>query len=119
MLVVLLRETNVRNYFLAVLLMSLSSPVLAGFETGNKLMEYLNESEKRIGSYPAGVYTGYVLGVHDALDGIQICSPDGTTVNQIKVIVGKYLRAHPESWNQSAAALVIRALRQAYPCEKK
>ena len=42
----------------------------------------------------------------------------GITINQISAIVSKYLKNHPERWNESAAVLVIDALVEAFPLKK-
>ncbi len=40
---------------------------------------------------------------------------NNVSVNQMCAIVTKYLKIHPEKWNQCASELVIEALKEAFP----
>jgi hypothetical protein len=71
------------------------------------------------GFYEAPHFMGYVDGVVDTATGRILCFPSSVTGAQIYSIVSKYLRDHPEEWNQQADELVIRALRATFPCAKK
>ena len=99
----------------------------AGFWDGNKLMEKYTEFEKAKSSTDGkfvnwladGHFVGYVVGVSDALES-EICwPPDKVTINAVCTLVGNYLKAHPESWGKSGDAIILKALKEAYPCPKK
>ncbi len=67
----------------------------------------------------APLFMGYVDGVTDTANGRSLCFPSSATGAQIYSIVSKYLRDHPEQWNQRADELVIRSLRATFSCAKK
>ncbi len=64
-------------------------------------------------------FMGYVDGVADAAEGRSICFPKDVVKGQVVSMVSKYLREHPEEWNNSGEELVVRALRPTFPCAKK
>ncbi|SRR5713226_8359178 len=78
---------------------------------------------------PASVDSGYCIGyITGVVDGIHteerlssssriICEPN-IRAGQIKMIVRRFLEAHPEYLHRSAADLVAVALREAFPCGK-
>ncbi len=101
----------------------------AGFYDGNKLMVDYKEFEKAesptgykdksISWMQDGIFIGYVLGVFDSNDS-KICTPDGNiSIKAVCTIAGNYLKVHPESWGQPANKIVLRSLKEAYPCPKK
>ena len=65
-----------------------------------------------------GSLIGFVVGVHDAVDGILVCTPNQVKVGQIVGMVKKYVRENPDKWNRAASSLVISALSSAFPCKK-
>ena len=66
--------------------------------------------------YLGGLYEGYVLGVRDGMQVfVSYNFPRGITNGQFVAVVSKYLKAHPERWNEDAALLVINALQEAFP----
>jgi len=64
---------------------------------------------------------GYIVGVLDLLSSspdLQRCLPDqGVTKGQVKDVVMKYLRDHPQYRHETAARLVAGAIAEAWPCE--
>ena len=64
-----------------------------------------------------GLYEGFVLGVVSGLRFRQspFSIPESVTNGEIFKAVGKYLDRHPKELVSSAAVLVIRALREAWP----
>jgi hypothetical protein len=94
------------------------------FYTGNYLVEIMREYDKLIVSDPrtslsdASTYMGYIAGVSDAVSGLLWENLSGVTVDQICSIVAKYLKNHPERWNEPAATLVVDALKEAFPRKK-
>lgn len=111
---------------------SLASGVAnAKFFSGQELKDLTREIDKADRGAPIGddttmvarvsaigSYMGFVAGVSDALDGLAFCIPAGVTLGQAGAVVNKYLKEHPEEWNESGTTLVARALRQAFPCKK-
>ncbi len=90
------------------------------FNSGNKFVEYMREYEKEErgenGAWSkAGIYIGYVAGVHDQ-NFRAFCKSKNVSLGQVTAIVAKYLREHPEKWDRPAFALVTAALRGAFPC---
>ena len=59
--------------------------------------------------------TGYVTGVADASN--DLCMASNVNGGQTVAVVGVYLEAHPEEWNQGGAVIVRRALLKAFPCK--
>jgi len=101
-----------------ITLAALCSPVHAAFKNGNKIFDYGKETAYATPTYGAGFFMGYVMGVHDAYEGITFCAPNNVTGEQIGDIVMKYLYNNPAERNDVASTLVSRALTQAYPCKK-
>ena len=92
----------------------------AFFETGTSLMQGWREHQKVMQSQAtqkdylaASRFIGYVTGVVDA-QADNLRTPVGATKDQICAIVGKYLEAHPEEWDQVGSDLVVKALRSAF-----
>jgi len=95
----------------------------AFFQTGNDLVMDMREYEKSDNDrseswYQTGRYAGFVVGVHDALQGILFQAPPNVRVKQIFAIVANYLKNHPERWNESGLVLVADALKEAFPLKK-
>ena len=103
-------------------MIALTSPrVLAGFYSGNTLVELMRESDKAKTSNRTAVnwvkvreYGAYILGVYDATE-LEYNTPEGVTIGQIIAIVSKYLKNNPEKWTQPADILVKTALKEAFP----
>ncbi|WP_420920896.1 Rap1a/Tai family immunity protein [Aeromonas veronii] len=89
----------------------------ATFTSGNDLKSYMDENEKG-GTFLGGVYSGYVIGVHDAFDSVLFCTPENVTAGQVTAVISKYMKANPELWNQPADAIIVEALKKAFPCKK-
>ena len=47
------------------------------------------------------------------------CRPENVELAQLVRIVLKYIRENPENANQETALLIMKALREAYPCSGK
>jgi hypothetical protein len=76
--------------------------------------------------YVGGVVRGAELG--SAVTRVQakqttlpklFCRPDDVENVQLVRIVLKYIRENPENANQETALLIMKALREAYPCSGK
>jgi hypothetical protein len=103
-----------------------SAESVLAFYSGSKLVEQMRGWERvdRGKSLEADDnlrfmnYLGYVTGVADALSASSlICVGSQSTPGQLTAAVANYLNANPESWDDSAVALVARALLGAFPCE--
>jgi hypothetical protein len=84
---------------------------------GNELMKWAVEHEKdqittTDSAYQAGRFLGYVTGVWEMSS---VFSPPNVTNGQLCAVVIKYLRAHPEKWNEPGSSIVIDAIREAWP----
>ncbi len=97
--------------------------------TGQWLHDCWIEYQKSIVNDPGtnwrheGQYDGFVLGVWQLLIaadrgslGVEI--PASATWGQVNAVVGKYLDAHPEEWNDPAIRLVLEAFVAAWPYKK-
>jgi hypothetical protein len=89
----------------------------ANFETGNDLYAACNSG---IGTIPRLECTIYIDGVTDGAQVTTakklICPAPGVTRGQVIDIVEDALRDHPETRQQMAALLVVKALATAFPC---
>ncbi len=88
------------------------------FLLGNDLVEMMREYDRvmkkvsNTNSTAASAYHAYVMGVCDAQGGKPEYQLDADS-HQTCAIVGVYLKAHPEKWHQSAAQIVLEALKNA------
>jgi len=67
----------------------------------------------------SSLFTGYVEGVVDSYNPILFCISDGVKVNQLARIVGEFIKANPSEWDHNGSNLVIKVLKERYPCPKK
>jgi len=114
-----------KRVLMFVVLALCGTPTFAEFWAGNDLVNLMRDYEKaasgdKITDYShATEFRGFVLGVHDSHEGRgEFCSPPKGTVGQIGAVVVKYLNAHPEQWSEPAHTLVLRALKEAFPCPR-
>jgi hypothetical protein len=106
--------------YAAALFLLATQPASAGFMDAKELSdlyELQGTPDNRSPVYPK-LY-GYVIGVHDLGESILWCAPDGTRVAQVLKVVQNHISAHPESWNNSAAEEISKALKAAWPCPAK
>ena len=102
-----------------ILLISFS---FADFVDGNKLYQtgleyYKNEIGQRGSWLETGFYYGYVAGIFGAYNTFFFCSPNNIELGQVVDIVFKYLQNHPEKRNLPANILVVKALKEVWPCK--
>ncbi len=106
---------------LAIMVLFIPLDSTAQFYNGNKLVEFMREHDRfdrgdqNASLLSAARFSGYVIGVYDATEGIVFATQSNVTVGQINAVVGKYLKENPEKWNQPAHLLVIEALQKAFP----
>jgi hypothetical protein len=91
--------------------------------SGNELVEAMRGSD-RVNANASGIdYTDYVLSgefrayIHGVCDATRYTYniPDSVTLGQLVAVVSKYLKNHPEEWNDPAVVLVIKALKETFP----
>lgn len=87
----------------------------AGFDTGNELFSKMNDESQARRMYALG----FVLGVHDMLEGDLVCAGDNVTAGQLRDIVKKFLTENPSMRNRPAVILSGIAMAQAFPCAKQ
>lgn len=103
-----------------IVLLVAAAPAHAFLFSGARLVELMREYEKSQAGRAdvlwgnLGRFEGYVIGVSDSLDK-SLAIPDSTSYDQIVAGAAKYLKAHPELWNQPAYDLVTRALFETFP----
>ncbi|MHB8881861.1 MAG: Rap1a/Tai family immunity protein [Thermodesulfovibrionales bacterium] len=96
----------------------------ADFYKGNSLVTLMYEYDKfLINTKEANLektaeYIGYIMGVYDATNFLYDI-PSGVNKGQILAIVSKYLKDHPQEWNDWASNLVIKAFSDSFSLKKK
>ena len=64
-------------------------------------------------------FRGYVAGVADSTHGSGWCPQGNVTAERTYGIVSAYMKDHPPTPNQDAAAVVVAALGSSFPCKNK
>ena len=99
----------------------LASRAGATFYTGDALLEQCRgdseEAQDRCRGYISGVDVTIAAFGRWNLMRNHWCAPEGTTLDELKSIVVKYLAARPAELHVRAAPHVVDALMQAFPCE--
>lgn len=80
---------------------------------GWKEVEKYRADSEDVDSVLLAGYAGFVCGVTDTMRG-RIAIPNRTSGEQLTVIVGRYVDAHPDRWSEKAVFLVIDALIDAF-----
>jgi hypothetical protein len=92
----------------------------AYFMTVNDLIPLMQEYEKAEAKHEgtdygaAQTFRAYVQGVYDATES-DYSTPKNFNSRQLCAVVAKYFKENPKEWNQPAADVVRKALRQAFP----
>lgn len=96
------------------------------YVTGTMLNRFIEAGERvRAGSASAedigwaNYGTGYIAALADVGDGVTHCTGNKVTVDEVKAVVAKHLREHPDEWDAGAEHLAIRAMHLAYPCPRR
>ena len=110
-----------RHIILAVILIFFCySSATAHVIEGSDLVGWMQEFDKAeshasdFSWYETAYFMGFVMGVYDSHED-EFSGDDAVNVSRITKIVAKYLKEHPEEWNQPAYLLVLRALATAFP----
>jgi len=93
-------------------------PQVKVFKTGNDLYGDLQNINMGESTYSVGAHMhvmGYVAGVHDSYNGGHFITPLNSQLQQLCLVVKKYLENHPEDLHYSAYILIVRAFEEAYP----
>jgi len=77
----------------------------------------VNDS-KTCSTYIAGFAQGFYYASVSAQAGSPPCLPHGVSDAQARLIVTKFISAHPEMLQQGAASVVAEALIDAFPCAR-
>jgi hypothetical protein len=114
-----------RIIFSLILPLLASNALASPFISGNVLHEAFQKSPSTQDSAAAEMF---VIGVHDALEGVQASNrsndycifekPKNVTGQQVADVVKLFLAQHPEKRQYSAASLVVEALGGAWPCKR-
>ena len=109
----------------------LASSVNAQYIDGRTLEEWAQEFQRvrsGTGDYLSHIYHRrfqvYILGVHDAYasnpdafpEDRQFCRPSNASVNQVSMVVYRYLQENRGLPDEPASVLVMNALIEAFPC---
>lgn len=112
----------------ALLLMTVTAaygddPIVEEADTGLVLkqkLELLDKATDLTDRFIAVRAVGYVDGIADAAVGLgYTCYPAGVAQAQVREVVLKYLRDHPERLSEPARLLVLNGLFEAYPCKRQ
>lgn len=105
---------------LTALILSAALAAMPGpsiFVSSVKTSEFVELCDQSDGDLTANFCIGYILGSYDQLSANRlICPREGGGSKQAVAVARKYLRDHPEQWDQHPLGIVERAFRQAFPC---
>ncbi len=106
---------------IALLCVSGNVGAIMVFTTGNDMLSYCSVSDPKFNrlychGYMASVYDTHNVWVEWGDLPQKFCSPDEVTQDQLRLVVVKYLEAHPAKLHLSGGSLVLNALMEAFPC---
>lgn len=107
--------SHIRIWLAALVLAATTNTVhAAAFSSGNQLMEKLRHREavERLEA------AWYIAGAVDALRGNGHCAPQSVTLAQVTDVVKDALTRAPQLRHLDAAAFILVALEQHWPCKK-
>lgn len=96
----------------AALWITLSCSAQAEFWDGNMLLERLTSTSV----YERGTAMGYVMGVHDTMQGVNHCPSSNVQAGQVREMVLNYLTNVPARRHETGDVLVLHVLKTAFPC---
>jgi hypothetical protein len=107
---------------LLLLLSASAHPQRVSTTTGNDLLESCESRD-----FKQAFCLGYITGVtdFDGMDGAAFperrrsCIPENVSNGQVRDVVVKYLKDHPEERHLLAAVLIVEAASKAFPCKAK
>ena len=98
----------------------------ADFTSGNRLWDACQANDKaNVNDAVKAIFcTSYILGAGETFQALQVakqiryyCVPDKVENGQVIDVVKLYLRDHPETRQFSAPTLIMRALKEKFPCQ--
>lgn len=119
----LAHATSISAALLATIAFAFAAePVATEPDTGFVLkqkLELLDKATDLTDRFVAVRAIGYLDGIADAAVGLgYTCYPTEVTQAQLREVVMKYLRDHPERLNDPAPLLVLNGLLEAFPCKR-
>jgi hypothetical protein len=119
-----IRKKWLKSFSCFVLILSLFSVVHASsseaFLRANQLYS-LCSSEVKLDN---AVCKGYILGLNDSMysghlsNVFQVCYPDGLTIEQLRLVLIKYMEAVPEKLHFVAEGVIAEGLATVFQCQK-
>ena len=102
----------------ATMVLAIPAAAATEFRTGKDVMVGLEGwyAEDSTETVRDALAFGYVIGVHDALAGTEVCHDGKVTQGEVVRIVLQYMRRHPEMLERSADRVVTAALKSVWPC---
>ena len=89
-------------------------------ETGNDLLAICSEVSSQLGTacmfYIRGITEGFFGALAATRQSQAFCLPETVTQYQMRDVVMKWLRENPEKRHIDAGFLIIRAMKDAFPC---
>jgi hypothetical protein len=113
------------KFLLSALLLLLVSASAHGQRVSTTTGNDLLESCESKGNLEHAFCLGYIIGVTD-VEGMdsavfperrRSCVAENVSNGQVRDVVVKYLKDHPEERHLQAAILVVKAMGQAFPCK--
>jgi hypothetical protein len=125
----------VKKIFVAVILSLIPVASHAAPFTGMQLYHWCSSAKGSEGDLACMAYAiGFFDGMFDFIVPTDVktasgapliadvCPPNegiGVSYGQVRLIIEKYLRDHPEELNQAASGLALSAMKGAFPCPSK
>ena len=102
---------------LLIALLALSPAARAEFVATTTFHEWLQEAGRATGNFrDTTMALGYIAGVHDLLDGKEVCVPDHTRGRALLLEVRDWMERNRAQWDLRAAVTVRMALTAKFPC---
>ncbi|MGB7990618.1 MAG: Rap1a/Tai family immunity protein [Candidatus Methylophosphatis roskildensis] len=110
-----------KTFLAGLLLLVLIGPVQAGgyYHRADALDQLRLAYDRNDPETKAAYFRGYVVGVADSAHGTAWCPPDNVSAERIQRTVSNYMKDHPATVSQDAAAVVTAALGASFPCKDK
>ena len=114
---------KVAHLIIACGFLTMGTPALADFQTGNTLLEKCTTDKNQATYYQDNAFcVGYSVAAFDMFDTWQLvtntkrCVNDGMTQGQIKDVLVSYLRTHPGERHEAASVIALVAFKDAFGC---
>ncbi len=105
---------------LALMLALFTTAAQAEFVSSDTLSGWLDSAASTTGSFKdTTIALGYVGGIHDLLDGSDVCAPDNIRGRRMLLTVRDWMKRNLGKWDDNAAVTVRNALVELYPCTQQ